>query len=53
MNRGKGQKAFSATDFMPYLEQNIGENEQTAEDATAAALMELQGKFVALKGFGK
>ena len=53
MNRGKGQKAFSATDFMPYLEQNMGESEQSAEDATAAALMELEGKFQALKGLGK
>jgi hypothetical protein len=50
VNRGKGQKAFTATDFMPYLEK---EQEQSAEDATVAALMELQGKFSALKGIGK
>ena len=53
VNRGKGQKAFTATDFMPYLEQNTGDTEQSAEAATAAALMELQGKFKALKGLGK
>ena len=50
MNRGKGQKAFSPTDFMPYLEK---QEEKTAEEVTAAHLMALQARFSSLKGLGK
>lgn len=50
MNRGKGQKAFSAKDFMPYLEK---EKDQSAEDATRANIMALQARFSGLKGLGK
>ena len=50
VNRGKGQKAFSATDFMPYLEKV---NDQSAEDATRANLQALQARFKGLKGIGQ
>jgi hypothetical protein len=50
VNRGKGQKAFSATDFMPYLEK---QEDQSSEEATRENLMALQTRFSQLKGLGK
>jgi hypothetical protein len=43
VNRGKGQKPFTATDFMPYLEKE--EDKVSTEAETRAHLAALQARF--------
>jgi hypothetical protein len=49
VNRGKGQKPFSPTDFMPFS-QGASEEQQLAD--TRSALMALKSQYKAVKGTG-